>query len=75
MDLEQQIKLTKKQLNGLNRVRSHVSQLTAKCKKLQKLQVQLPQKVEKEFEEYEDIKHRHEQAIRNLFLLPDEEEQ
>ena len=72
MDLEQQIKLTKKQLNSLNRARSHVSQLTAKCKKLQ---VQLQQKVEKEFEEYEDIKHRNEQAIRNLFRLPDEEEQ
>lgn len=32
MNLEQEIKLVKKQLNGLNRVRSHVTQLTTKCK-------------------------------------------
>lgn len=73
MDLEQQIQDVKNQLNALNKVRSHVWQLKAKHKKLEKLKGSLQKKVEKEFEEYQDIKHRNEQAIRNLFLLPDEE--
>lgn len=73
MDLEQQIQDVKNQLNGLNKVRSHVWHLTAKRKKLEKLKTQLQEKVEKELEDYQDIKHRNEQAIRSLFLLPDEE--
>lgn len=73
MDLEQEIKNIKQQLNSLERIQTHVSTLNHKKKKLEKLQASLQLKVEKEFEEYQDIKLRNEQAIRNLFLLPDEE--
>ncbi|MBX2872342.1 MAG: hypothetical protein KTR30_09590 [Saprospiraceae bacterium] len=73
MDLEQEIDATKRQLNELNRVQSHVDSLDHKRKKLEKLQLKLQEKVEKEFEEYKDEKQRNEQAIRSLFLLPDDE--
>lgn len=73
MDLEQEIKNVKQQLNSLERIQTHVYTLNQKRKKLEKLQANLQLKVEKEFEEYQDIKQRNEQAIRNLFLLPDEE--
>jgi|GEM_PF-2517626 len=73
MDLDQEIKNIKQQLNSLERIQTHVSTLNHKKKKLEKLQAGLQLKVEKEFEEYQDIKQRNEQAIRNLFLLPDEE--
>lgn len=73
MDLEQQINAVKQQLNDLNRVQSHIWSLDNKRKKLEKLQLKLQKKVEKEYEEYKDEKKRNEQAIRSLFLLPDEE--
>lgn len=73
MDLEQEINAVKQQLNDLNRVQSHVWSLDNKRKKLEKLQLKLQKKVEKEYEEYKDEKKRNEQAIRSLFLLPDEE--
>ena len=73
MDLEQKIDAVKQQLNDLNRVQSHIWSLNNKQKKLEKLQLKLQKKVEKEYEEYKDEKKRNEQAIRSLFLLPDEE--
>ncbi len=73
MDLEQKINAVKQQLNDLNRVQSHIWSLDNKRKKLEKLQLKLQKKVEKEYEEYKDEKKRNEQAIRSLFLLPDEE--
>lgn len=73
MNLEQEINAVKQQLNDLNRVQSHIWSLDHKRKKLEKLQIELQKKVEKEFEEYKDEKKRNEQAIRSLFLLPDEE--
>lgn len=73
MDLEKEINAVKQQLNDLNRVQSHIWSLDRKREKLEKLQVKLQGKVEKEYEEYKDEKQRNEQAIRSLFLLPDEE--
>ncbi len=73
MDLEQEINAVKQQLNDLSRVQSHVFSIDHRRKKLEKLQLKLQAKIEKEYEEYKDEKQRSEQAIRNLFLFPDEE--
>lgn len=73
MDQDQQINSLKSQLNTLARVHSHLEQLKQTKDKLELLRRQLAQKVEKEFTDYEQIRVQNEKALRNLFLLPDED--
>ncbi|MEZ5039608.1 MAG: hypothetical protein R2828_06940 [Saprospiraceae bacterium] len=73
MDSDQQINSLKSKLNTLARVHSHLEQLKQTKNKLELLRRQLAQKVEKEFTDYEQVRVQNEKALRNLFLLPDDE--
>lgn len=73
MDIDQQIAALKVQFNTLERLQFHLKSLEEKRHALVKNQARLELKVEKEYEDYQRVKDQNEQALRNLFLLPDEE--
>lgn len=73
MDIDQQIATLKVQFNTLERLQVHLESLEAKRHALLKTKARLDLKVEKEYDDYQRVKDQNEKAIRNLFLLPDEE--
>lgn len=73
MDIDQEIAALKVQFNTLERLQLHLKTLEEKRHVLVKSQAKLELKVEKEYEDYQRVKDQNEQALRNLFLLPDEE--
>lgn len=73
MDIDQEIAALKVQFNTLERLQLHLKSLEEKRHALVKSQAKLELKVEKEYEDYQRVKNQNEQALRNLFLQPNEE--
>ena len=73
MDIDQEIAALKVQFNTLERLQLHLKGLEEKRHALVKDQARLELKIEKEYDDYQRVKDQNEKAIRNLFLLPDEE--
>lgn len=73
MDIDQEIAALKIQFNTVERLRLHLKGLEEKRHALVKDQARLELKIEKEYDDYQRVKDQNEQALRNLFLLPDEE--
>lgn len=73
MDIDQEIATLKVQFNTLERLQLYLKTLEEKRHALVKSQASLELKVEKEYQDYQRVKNQNEQALRNLFMLPDEE--
>lgn len=73
MNIDQQLAALKVQFNTLERLQVHLESLEEKRHALLKKKARLDLKVEKEYDDYQRVKDQNEKALRNLFLLPDEE--